>query len=306
MSRSIVIVFDCLPAHWLGCYGNFDVQTPAFDWLAAQSIVFDRHVANSPHASDAAVSLLAGRHPTLTSSIAIPSPIRPDQISEKLAEASSKIVWLWMDTTIARPIDTDTDTDDGDDVESYIDLIEEFDEILVESLEKIEEAGWLDALLVVTAVRGVDPDQFMWDEGRSSDRPSSRVGHGFTDLRLPLIIRHPEVAGFRLQSITQPIDLVPSLCERSGEDFAQADMDGISLLPLVNGNCDRIRDHGFFSNETHVGIVDDDFVMVRTRDQNSPPELFRQPHDRWMIHDVAVEYPVVVDELSWALNEWFA
>ena len=275
MSRSIVIVFDCLPAHWLGCYGNFDVESPAFDWLATQSVVFDRHIATSPGESELA-ALLTGRYQKLDSAVSIPPGTPPDQIGKTLAKTETDVVWLWMDTSPNSPA-----TDD-DGAESYHDQVDECDEILTESLEQIEAAGWRDALLIVTAACGDRGDE---DEGQ------------FTDLRLPLLIRHPQVAGFRLQSITQPIDLYPTLNEWSG-NTPPDEIDGASLLPLIKGESDGIRDRGFFNNRTHVGIVDDDFILTQDRNENSQPQLFLQPHDRWMIHDVAVEYPDVVDELK--------
>ncbi len=45
--RTILLVFDRLPAWQLGCYGNFDEATPTFDDFAAQSAVFD-HAYASP------------------------------------------------------------------------------------------------------------------------------------------------------------------------------------------------------------------------------------------------------------------
>lgn len=43
--RAVVLTFDRLPLHELGCYGNQRAVTPSFDKLAAQSITFDFHFA---------------------------------------------------------------------------------------------------------------------------------------------------------------------------------------------------------------------------------------------------------------------
>ncbi len=43
--RAIVLTFDRLPIHRLGCYGNLRVDTPNFNRLATESITFDSHFA---------------------------------------------------------------------------------------------------------------------------------------------------------------------------------------------------------------------------------------------------------------------
>ncbi|MBW3543198.1 MAG: sulfatase-like hydrolase/transferase [Planctomycetes bacterium] len=40
---AVVVSFDRLPPRMLGCYGDDSVWTPAFDQLAAEGVVFDRH-----------------------------------------------------------------------------------------------------------------------------------------------------------------------------------------------------------------------------------------------------------------------
>jgi len=50
--KVILIVANGLNCHWLGPYGNEWVSTPAFDLLASESVVFDRHFATDPHSSE--------------------------------------------------------------------------------------------------------------------------------------------------------------------------------------------------------------------------------------------------------------
>lgn len=49
------------PAH-LGCYGNEWVETPAFDRLAAEGVVFDNHFADRPDTAGAWASWRSGRY----------------------------------------------------------------------------------------------------------------------------------------------------------------------------------------------------------------------------------------------------
>ncbi|HJZ93721.1 MAG TPA: sulfatase-like hydrolase/transferase [Gemmataceae bacterium] len=44
----VVVTAHGLNCHWLGPYGNEWVATPAFDALACESVVFDRHLADDP------------------------------------------------------------------------------------------------------------------------------------------------------------------------------------------------------------------------------------------------------------------
>lgn len=46
--KAIVLTFDRLPAHLLGCYGNEWMETPGFDRLASLGSVFDHHFAEVP------------------------------------------------------------------------------------------------------------------------------------------------------------------------------------------------------------------------------------------------------------------
>jgi arylsulfatase A-like enzyme len=46
--NAIVLTFDRLPVGLLSCYGNNWIETPNFDRLAAQSVLFEQHFADSP------------------------------------------------------------------------------------------------------------------------------------------------------------------------------------------------------------------------------------------------------------------
>ncbi len=46
--HAVLLTFDRLPAHMIGCYGNEWIETPGFDALAAESHVFERHLVELP------------------------------------------------------------------------------------------------------------------------------------------------------------------------------------------------------------------------------------------------------------------
>lgn len=49
-------------AHWLGCYGNAEAQTPRLDALAAQGVRFTRAYANAPVCAIARSTIINGAH----------------------------------------------------------------------------------------------------------------------------------------------------------------------------------------------------------------------------------------------------
>ena len=61
--KAIVLVLRGCPAGWLGAYGNEWVVTPNLDRLAAESVVFDRHISDCPEPSAACRSWLGGADP---------------------------------------------------------------------------------------------------------------------------------------------------------------------------------------------------------------------------------------------------
>jgi arylsulfatase A-like enzyme len=60
--RAIVLAPGGLHVGYLGCYGNEWIQTPAFDRLAADGVVFDQHYADDPTPSGAWRAWRTGRH----------------------------------------------------------------------------------------------------------------------------------------------------------------------------------------------------------------------------------------------------
>lgn len=70
MSRfnAIVIMIDRLGADWLGPYGNTWIETPAFNRLASQSLLWEQMIATEPTLAGAYRCIGTGRHPFLPGS----------------------------------------------------------------------------------------------------------------------------------------------------------------------------------------------------------------------------------------------
>lgn len=60
--NAIVVTFDRLPIGLLACCGNGWIATPNFDRLAAESVLFQQHFADSPAAESAFPAWWSGRH----------------------------------------------------------------------------------------------------------------------------------------------------------------------------------------------------------------------------------------------------
>ena len=61
--KAIVFVLRGCPAGWLGAYGNEWVATPHLDRVAAEGVVFDRHISDRPEPTAASRAWLARPNP---------------------------------------------------------------------------------------------------------------------------------------------------------------------------------------------------------------------------------------------------
>src|SRR5438067_10110311 len=79
LRRAVVLSIDRLGAAWLGPYGNTWVETPSFNRQAAQSLVCETFIADSPHLGTVCRSWWTGRHAM--------QPDRDDQLLPAIAQA---------------------------------------------------------------------------------------------------------------------------------------------------------------------------------------------------------------------------
>ena len=61
--KVIVFALNGCPAGWLGAYGNDWVGTPHLDRLAAEAVMFDRHISDRPEPDAARAAWLGGTLP---------------------------------------------------------------------------------------------------------------------------------------------------------------------------------------------------------------------------------------------------
>ncbi len=71
----------------------------------------------------------------------------------------------------------------------------------------------------------------------------------------PLIIRIPGESPRRVESIAEFVDIYPTLCAAAGIP-APAHLQGVSLLPLIDGSRKRLKDYAFIQWKQGVNVVD--------------------------------------------------
>jgi arylsulfatase A-like enzyme len=139
-----------------------------------------------------------------------------------------------------------------------------------------KEVGWLarklkskgvydDTIFVVTA-----------DHGESHTEHNIYFDHhGLyeTTTHVPLIIRYPRSfpAGKRVGGFVQHVDLLPTIMQVVQPGSKCADMDGKSLLPLINNEETKLRDFVYFE-ETYVqnkrGIRNDRYKYIEATNED--------------------------------------
>jgi arylsulfatase A-like enzyme len=106
---------------------------------------------------------------------------------------------------------------------------------------------------------------------------------------LPLAFRAPATAG------TFPQDLTTDLREVS--------LHGRSLLPLLRGEADRVRDFALTGHHRQSwSLQDQEWRYQVFLDGSRPPELFHLPSDPYDQRNVRAEHPAVAERLELALR----
>jgi len=172
-------------------------------------------------------------------------------------------------------------------------VISEWDAELGEWFDLFRELGFdRSALWAVTSGHGLSLGEHDWI-GPDAERLHEELVH------IPLLLRLPGAAeaGRRVASMTQSIDLLPTLLDAFGRPAPDA-IQGQSLLPLTaSAGTSRIQWswQGLYAgNRMEWALRTPEWACLLSSGNELPPMLFRKPEDRWEVNDVRQQH------LEWA------
>lgn len=122
-------------------------------------------------------------------------------------------------------------------------------------------------------------------------------------VHVPWLLRFPDGlgAGARTQSLVQPADLLPTLLAACGIPLPPGHH-GKSLMPLVRGDADRLRDRACVISPSGERAIRTPAWYLRLQNPeagalDARAVLYLKPDDRWEFNDVSGRCPEVVDSL---------
>lgn len=125
---------------------------------------------------------------------------------------------------------------------AYMGLIKQIDDQVGVLMQFLEERGLLDETLIVFTS---DHGDYLGDHWLGE----KELFHD-ASARIPLIVVDPkpeadDTRGTATEALVEAIDLVPTFLDWFGGDAAPHILEGRSLLPLLHGGADRLRDYVF-------------------------------------------------------------
>ena len=123
-------------------------------------------------------------------------------------------------------------------------------------------------------------------------------------IRVPLIIRHPNLNGKRIKEQVQLIDIVPTTLDFLGIPINK-EAQGLSLIPLIE-NADIKKDYNRFAyseaSPQKWAIRTNQWKLIY---DNGNYQLYNLKDDGSEVNNLAIKNPEVVYELTQNLLEWW-
>jgi arylsulfatase A-like enzyme len=166
-------------------------------------------------------------------------------------------------------------------LEDYLGTIQSVDRNVGRLLDYLDEAGLRENTLVVyTSDQGFYLGEHGWFDKRFMYEESFRT---------PLLVRYPPLieAGRTNRHLVQNIDFAPTVLELAGVDIP-ADMQGLSLVPLLRGELEGWREElyyhyyeypGIHMVKRHYGIRTERYKLIR----------FYYDVEEWELYDLRVD-----------------
>jgi arylsulfatase len=130
----------------------------------------------------------------------------------------------------------------------YLNCIQDQDNALLGLLEELEHLGMMENTIII----------FTSDHGEMAGAHGLKGKGNFIyeeNLHVPFIIYHPAYeGGRRIGAISSHLDIVPTIMDMAGA-AESGDLAGHSLLPLLSGQADSVRDGALYAFEM-ISMID--------------------------------------------------
>jgi arylsulfatase A-like enzyme len=189
---------------------------------------------------------------------------------------------------------------------TYAAAVSQLDRTLGQLCEELRRHDLYDSLMIIV----------------TSDRGFSLGEHGLVGdsrpwlyeelVHVPLILRMPHgvAGGGRIGALTQPVDLMPTLLEAFG--LTSVDCHGSSLLPLIRGDQERVRDFSCsgleIGGEVECSLRTPDWALLLPGNSGSEDlalrsrQLYVKPDDRWEVNNVLQHHLELGEQLEQTLR----
>jgi len=183
-------------------------------------------------------------------------------------------------------------------------------------LDELARQGALDdTLVILTADHGGElSDHGLWEHNWMYQ----------TNLRVPLILCWPKglPGGRRVDAMVESIDLLPTVCELlnvepPAEEGEYARVDGVSLVPLMRGDVESVKEYSFAENGLYASVQDRDWKLIvraealegqdgwaKAKASDEPPRLFHLAVDPHEMHNAFAGHGLEAERLFGVLSAW--
>jgi len=202
-------------------------------------------------------------------------------------------------------------------------MITNIDDNFGRLVDVLEEVGAADNTLIIflgdNGTSGLHQQADLWESGLR-DRKMSVYENG---IRVPMFIKLPgsTQAGSRLEDRASVEDIMPTILEVCGL-AASAQMDGLSLVPLLEDESASLPERSFFyqfhrglrpDRYRNAAVVRGDYKLAQPVGRGTTPftldamqfELYDLNNDPFEQEDISAKFPGIVAQLKADYDDWF-